>query len=146
LDPGTILPPPGKIVVAFNNQTDRVVRFYAYALEDAQDVGAGFASVSSDVAPGEVRSGAFDCPVAALAPGGVNADFTIDGVGATYDFGGAAPVAVTYTGSPAYGERGDFVCGDVIEIQLIQTIVTGGTNEQDNQSAFEFRVQVYPGR
>src|SRR5437773_8860793 len=60
IDPATISPPKGRIVVALNNTTQFLATFHVVAfdvgLTNSHDIGA-------DVGAGETGNGVLDCPV-----------------------------------------------------------------------------------
>ena len=139
-DPATVVPPAGKVVVAFTNDTDQSATFYAYVAEEVLDdqVIAGV-NLTSAVPSGMTGSEAVDCPFEFIAPGRLGADLSASADAAVVgDVAGQETVA--YEGTPLVMGV-DFVCGDLIEIRLIQT---GG--EDQAQAQYALRVQVYPGR
>jgi hypothetical protein len=139
-DPATIVPASGKVVVAFTNDTSESATFYAYVAEEAlgDQVTAG-ANLTSEVASGMTRSEAVDCPFEFMAPGVLGAGFSVS-TDAVVLGGATTQEAIAYEGTPLVMGV-DFVCGDLIEIRLIET---GADDETDVQYAL--RVQVYPGR
>ena len=138
-DPATIVPPAGKVVVTFVNDTTQTATMYAYWSENVDRI-TGW-ELTAIVPPGEIMSEAVDCPVAMIGPGQVNEDFSVNSnAAAVGDAGGQTQVA--YAGA-ALISGVDFVCGDLIEIRLIQT---SGGDDQAAQTQYDFRVQVHPGR
>ena len=142
-DPATIVPPAGKVVVTFVNDTTQTATMYAYWSENVDRI-TGW-ELTAIVPPGEIMSEAVDCPVAMIGPGQVNADFSVNSNAATVvgDTGGQTQVA--YAGT-ALISGVDFVCGDLIEIRLIETSGDTGQDDQAGQDQYGFRVQVHPGR
>jgi hypothetical protein len=141
-DPATIVSPPGKVVVAFTNDTDQTATFYAYVAEEVlgDQVSSG-SSLTGVVAAGTTSSRAVDCPFEFLSPGRLGADLGVSSDAALVgDATGQETVA--YAGTPLSLGL-DFVCGDLIEIRLTQT---GGGDDQDAQTQYDLRVQVHPGR
>jgi hypothetical protein len=144
-DPATIVPPAGKVLVAFTNDTSASATFYAYYTEASlEGVVLTGGNLTSLVDAGTTRSEAVDCPFETTAPGrlgGGAADTTAAIVNDP-----AGQVVVAYAGTPLVMGL-DFVCGDLIEIQLIQT--GAGTGQDDGDAAqgqYDLRVQVHPGR
>lgn len=135
IDPKTIRPQNGIVVVAFNNQTNQDVQFLYYTALDANDLTDGVDLFTETVAPGETNSKALFCPFALFSLGSVGQNGAVTTVGA--NLGGTQ---VQYTGSQLRSGS-EFVCGDVIEVSLITT----ATGDQQNQQA-TFRIRVIPGR
>jgi len=144
LDPATIKPTQGVVLVSFNNTTRFPTEFFAYEM-GAQDSPNTWRSFSAEVAGGEVQNEVLDCPVEVISPGSVGADLSIDttaAVGGGTATTGTGTETVTFTvayeGPPLVSGR-TFTCGDVIEIRLSQT----GTADQAD---FVVSVRVIPGR
>jgi len=143
-DPATIVPPAGKVIVAFTNDTDQSVTFYAYFAEEvAQGQVTSGGNLTGVVAAGLTGSKAVDCPFEFVAPGRLNSDLSVDSTAAVVG-DAAGQVVVAYAGT-ALVMGVDFVCGDLIEIRLIQTGGATG-DEQAAQDQYDFRVQRHPGR
>lgn len=142
-DPATVVPPAGKVVVTFVNDTTQTATMYAYWSENVDRI-TGW-ELTAIIPPGEIMSEAVDCPVAMIGPGQVNEDFSVNSTAASVgDTGGQTEV--TYEGTALISGL-DFVCGDLIEIRLIQTSGdTGQDDDQAGQDQYGFRVQVHPGR
>ena len=138
-DPATIVPPPGRVVVAFTNDTDQSVTFYAYVAEEAlgDQVTSGDNLTASAVPAGITSSEAVDCPFEFMGPGRLDASLNV-GTDAAVVGDVAGQEAVAYEGA-ALVMGVDFVCGDLIEIRLVQT-------GDEDQAQYALRVQVYPGR
>lgn len=135
-DPQTVVPPQGKVVVAFQNSTNFNAAFASAYLKTDFGVNAQVNLVTAgDVGPGETRNAVLDCPVAIISPAP-----DIDNLGATQDgilavvANGTEVAEVAYLGQPMLNGR-DFECGDVI---LIQLIAVG--------DGFAVQVQLLPGR
>ena len=134
LDPATIVPPAGRVIVAFKNDTTGVAAFSA-VVALTQEAADGTSTNASDVtvlaadnvAAGETRTLVVDCPFFAIQP----ADFVVvtSSGTATWSYQGFAI---------QYGE--DFDCGDIVEISVVQVVNTDGTTGFDN------RVRILPGR
>lgn len=137
-DPATIVPPAGKVVVAFTNDTDQFATFYAYVAEEALgDQVIGGVNLTSAVPSGMTGSEAVDCPFEFMAPGRLDANLSAGTDAAVVgDVGGQETVA--YEGTPLVMGV-DFVCGDLIEIRLTQT-------GDEDEAQYALRVQVHPGR
>jgi len=141
-DPATIVPPSGKVVVVFRNDTDQTATMYAYWSENVDRITGG--EMTAIVPPGEIMSDAVDCPVAMIGPGQVDEDFSVNSTAAFVGDAGQQ-TEVTYQGM-ALISGVDFVCGDLIEIRLIQISGDTGQDDQAAQDQYDFRVQVHPGR
>jgi hypothetical protein len=140
LDPASIKPQQGTVIVAFNNTTRYPATFFAYQSADATDLTRSSRNFSADIAAGKVGNEVLDCPVGLISPGSLSSAFAVDTVAAT--LGGvagstAADAIVGYAGNPVISGSG-FSCGDVIEIRLSG----GGTVEAPT---FAITVRVIPG-
>jgi len=124
LDPATIIPPQGRVLIAFQNSTQGVAAFAAVAYDSALDA---ILVSATDVAANETRTMVVDCPVGAVIP--LMAGTVVNDALAEVVYAGAPLVAGT-----------DFVCGDVIEVRLIQLGAAA------DAAAFEMQVQVLAGR
>jgi len=136
LDPGTVITPPGRVLVAFTNTTVVDAQFNLALLNATQTDGLQDAVI---VAAGETGNAVYECPASVLIPGVIAAaqaqegQLTVDR-NAAVEVGLAMGVAgVAYAGSDLLSGR-DFSCGDVIEIRLLQE--GAGTMAQD------FRIQI----
>ena len=140
LDPASIKPQQGTVIVAFNNATRFPATFFAYASADAVDLTRSSRNFSADIAAGKVGNEVLDCPVGRIAPGSLTSTFTVDGVAATLAgvAGSTGAVAIVgYAGNPVISGS-SFNCGDVIEIRLS----AGGTADAPT---FVISVRVIPG-
>lgn len=140
LDPATVKPQQGTILVAFVNNTRYTATFYAYKTSDATDLTSGAKNFSAEVTAGEVQNEVLDCPIGLVSPGTLGTDFSIDATAATLSDvadGEAAVATVAYEGTPLVSGS-TFACGDVIEIRLSQ--VTVGDEQE-----FLLSVRVIPG-
>lgn len=134
LDPDTVTPPQGRIVVAFNNTTASLATFFVtVANSDLTDL----REASAEVGGGQTGNAVFDCPIDLVLPGGI----------ATGDQGTPAVVVTTAMGNVVVNYAGvaieagrDFQCGDVIEVRLQQ--VGAGAAAAD----FNIRVTIRAGR
>ncbi|MBU0640000.1 MAG: hypothetical protein KKB50_14120 [Planctomycetes bacterium] len=147
LDATTIIGQSGFVVVAFSNETDQQARFHLYFAVDATDLRAGVDEIFSDVFPGDMSSEPVPCPFELLSFGEVDDNFSANTTGAvltavTAGQDAQAESTVEYAGAPLIAGV-DFVCGDLIDVQLYQT-TTGTADNQQNQYAF--RIRVIPGR
>ncbi len=131
IDPGTIYPSPGTVIVLFTNSTNALAFFTAFEAADAADLSRDARNFSVDVDPVSSRNEVLTCPVGVVAPGSLDAAFAIQTQAVTV-FDAAGTTNVDYNGAPLTSPH-DFSCGDVIEIQLIQV----GT-------AYQLLVQVRP--
>jgi hypothetical protein len=137
-DPATIIPPAGRTLVSFVNGTQFEADFVAIATSDPVVTAGTYTRGSAAVPSNETKVIPFDCPVAVIWPGDINEDFTLSPAAVTVVTDGG-DVELQYTGSALESGR-DFVCGDVIEVRLVQ--VGEGAAADD----FEIRVRVLPGR
>ena len=141
LDPATIKPQQGTVLVAFDNTTRFPATFFAYESVDAQDLTRSSRNFSADVAAGKVANEVLDCPVGLISPGSLGSNFAVDRtavilagtVGTT-----ATGTTLLYAGNPVISGS-SFSCGDVIEIRLS---ATGAAD----QPVFTVSVRVIPGR
>lgn len=144
LDIATVIPQTGVTIVTFTNSTNRFASFFAVVADDADDLAAGIMELESDVPAGVSRSEAVDCTFESVTFGQADfANFTANTAAAVVigAAGGAEAVTVAYLGAPL--EMGsDFLCGDVIEAELIE--IAGVGEEQGN--VFALRVRVVRGR
>lgn len=141
LDPATVTPQQGVVVVAFNNTTQFPAEFYAYEAPNAQNVSSSSRNFSAQVDAGKQQNEVLDCPVGVISPGSLNASFQPDSTAVTVagTAGTQGVVAtVAYTG-PALEVSKAYSCGDLIEIRLSAT----GTTDQPT---FAVSVRVIPGR
>ncbi len=150
IDPATVVPSQGTIIVAFKNSTQFAATFSAFESRDALDPTLFSKNFSVEVEGGAVKNEVLDCPVGLVSPGTLGADFAPDTAQ-------AAIVQVVNTGQQqttvtmedvAYGGEPlvsgvAYTCGDVISIELQATTTTGQTG---NQQQFRLVVQVIPGR
>src|SRR5262245_49655930 len=107
VDPQTVHPITGRIVVAMNNTSAFDASFFvAVANKDLTDP----QTASADVGNGETGNAVFDCPVGLVAPGGFDAMGNTLGTTVLVTTP-TAVVPVAYTGVPLESGR-DFQCGD----------------------------------
>jgi len=140
IDPATIKPQQGTILVAFVNNTRFTATFYGYKTSSATDLSSGAKNFSAEVAPGEVQNEVLECPIGVVSPGSLGTDFSIDATAATLSDvagGEAAAAVVAYAGTPLVSGSA-FSCGDVIEVRLTQVTV-------GDQVEFLLSVRVIPG-
>ena len=116
-DPGTVIPSQGRVVIAFRNATTYPAAFAAVVSDDARDATSNALTVSAtDVAGNDTRTMVVECPVGVVTPLGI--------VALVED----TAVELTYAGAPLVSST-DFVCGDVIEMRLVQLAGVGGAVE-----------------
>lgn len=146
LDPATVTPQQGIILVALNNTTGRPAYLNGYFVVDAGKPSRGSRNFTVYADPGEVRNEVLECPIAVLGPGqleGAGDEVTVNASAAaivlTGDDGTTTDVA--YSGPPAY-EGTAFACGDVVEFRLVQA--TGGRDQ--TEATYAVTVRVIPGR
>jgi hypothetical protein len=140
LDPASIKPQQGTVMVAFNNTTRYPATFFAYLSVDATDLTRSSRNFSADIAAGKVGNEVLDCPVGLISPGALDSAFSPSGVAASVAGVAGSTTAlaeVAYTGNPVISGS-SFSCGDVIEIRL----AAGGTTESPT---FAITVRVIPG-
>lgn len=140
IDPATIKPQQGTILVAFVNNTRFTATFYGYKTSSPTDLRSGAKNFSAEVAAGEVQNEVLECPIGLVSPGSLGTDFSIDATAATLSDvadGEAAVATVTYQGTPLVSGS-TFACGDVVEIRLSQVTVGDGQE-------FLLSVRVIPG-
>lgn len=142
LDPGSLRPPPGKVLVVYVNDTDVLVEFQAYQANDPDDLAGGGVVISAnEVPPGENSNDQFECPTGAISLGQVDANFAVNNTGALVFNQPGAGTAIPYNGT-VMREGVDYNCGDVIEFRI--TAVTG--QDQNQQQGFVIRARRIPGR
>lgn len=121
--------PPGRIIVAYTNDTDAPVLFQSAAFDALTNPVQN--GVVLTVPAGETIGRSLDCPVAAFSPGFA---LTADGAAELAVFGEAG--GIMFSGD-------DYICGDVIEVRIVQF---GQAGEGEAEATFAIRVQVRPGR
>ncbi len=137
LDPATIIPREGTVLVAFNNGTRSQATFFAFEAPNAEDLASGSRNFSITVEAGQVRNEVLECPVDLFTPGTLGADLSLDSTAAIVLTGDAAGEAVAYGGNPL--TQGDaYECGDVIEVRLTPV----GTGDA---AGFALAIQIIPG-
>jgi len=138
LDPATLRPPQGTIIVAFRNATNVPVTFHAWRSADTADLTRDSRNFSVEVQAGEVGNEVLDCPVGIISPGSLSATYTPDSVGATIT---STAADVPYAGPPLVSGQA-FSCGDVVEIRISPG--TGGG--EDTAAQYVISVRVIPGQ
>jgi hypothetical protein len=147
---GGLRPTPGSVVVVWNNQTDFPARMAIAVSVDASDPSQGTSfQVSDTIESGASDNAVFDCPIGFIRPAGVAAGERSSDLAAAaatvFNVGGGdtggTNVDVTFTGATLASGQ-DFICGDVIEVRLIQ-VADGGT---DAATQFRLTVRRVPGR
>lgn len=138
LDPASVQRPPGRVIMAFENDTTSPAIFVAYHAGDSSDLTKDPQNFSVQVEAAETRNAVIDCPIGIMGPGAILEDFTIGNTAAGVDTANGQ-VAVLYLGTPLISGS-DFNCGDVIVVRL-QSAATG-----DQQEQFVLTVEVQPGK
>jgi len=128
-------PSQGVVIVAFNNTTSLNATFFAYESADASNPELDSRNFSAVVMGGEVANEVLDCPVEAVSPGALGADFTRSTVAAIVQ-DATGLVTVNYNGPVL--ESPSFQCGDVVEIRLSRSTV-------GEQVQYLISVRVIPG-
>jgi hypothetical protein len=136
LDPATIIPQEGVVLVAYNNTTQSQATFYAFSAVNAQDLTAGSRNFSAVVDAGKQQNEVVDCPVGVVAPGSLDSSFAVQPLAAVVN-----GTSVDYAG-PVLTSGDTFVCGDMIEITLSST----GATTTGSQATYAISVRVVPGR
>lgn len=131
LDPETIVPASGTVVVAFVNDTLLPTRFFAYAVADRQNL-TDARNLVVDVEAGQTRFRVLDCPVSLFSPGNIRGG-AVEQLAIQVPPGGGADVVESSWEGDMLVEPVDFQCGDVIELRY-STVAPG------------FLVRVLPGR
>ena len=137
MDPATIKPQQGVVIVAFNNTTRYPAQFFAFESLDADDLTQSSRNFSAEVAAGQVQNEVLDCPVGLIAPGSLGDNFAYDSTAVVVtgpDFAEIKP----YNGPPLLSGS-SFSCGDLVEIRVSAT--GAGAGER-----FAVTVRVVPGR
>ena len=144
LDIATVIPQTGVTIITFTNSTNRFATFFAVIADDADDLTGGLLELESDVLPGTSSSEAVDCTFESATFAQADFDnFTAITAEAVViaAVGEEDVVTVPYLGAALVMGR-DFLCGDVIEAELIE--IAGVGEEQEND--FVLRVRVVRGR
>ncbi len=143
LDPSTISPQQGVVLVAFNNTTQFPATFFAFEAANAQNLSASARNFSALVDAGQQQNEVLDCPVGVVAPGSLSATFTPETLAATVagTAGTTTTVAQVAYAGPLLEAGHAYTCGDLIEITLSSTGGTGGA-----QAGYAISVRVIPGR
>jgi hypothetical protein len=115
LDPATISPPPGTVIIAFENQTSGVATFFGFESADL-DFTVDSRNFSVVAEPGEMRNEVLSCGIDVLSPGQLGENFAISPVAANVQTQEGA-TDVDYLGPPLVAGS-EFVCGDVITVTL----------------------------
>ena len=138
LDPATISPQRGTIIVAFDNTTRFAAEFFAFESVEPEpaDYVVDSRNFSVQVPAGQVRNEVLSCPVGAISPGSLDASFAPQtlAVQVTTD---TEVTDVEYTGQALQAGTA-YSCGDVIEIRLV---ATGTATAQ----TYSISVRIIPG-
>jgi len=123
VDPATVIPSQGRLLITYRNMTSGVAYFTSIVADDLAQAETDPTLVfATEVGASEMQTMVVDCPVGIMSP---------IGAGVITD---TAVAELTYGGSPLYSGE-DYVCGDVIEVRLVET---GGT--EGVQYSLEVRV------
>lgn len=129
----------GVVIVVFNNTTRANATFYAFEADSSSAPGPQSRNFSVEVDPAQTRNEVLDCPVEAISPGILGANFSLTAftrtaISVTEGGEGGTSTTVSYAGQPLVsGET--YFCGDVVEIRLYQT----------EQGAYQMAVRIIPG-
>jgi hypothetical protein len=132
LDPATVIPPKGTILVAFKNDTAFPAVFSAYKANNAQNLSLGARNFTVQVAANNVGNEVLECPVALVSPGALTAGFVASGSSAAIVQTATGSTTVAYTGQ-ALVSGTVYTCGDVIEIRLSAS--AAATSQPSGQQA-----------
>jgi hypothetical protein len=137
LDPATIKPQQGVVIVAFDNTTRYPAQFFAFESLRADDLTQSSRNFSAEVPAGQVQNEVLDCPVGLIIPGSMGDNFAYDSTAVIVtgpDFAEIKP----YNGPPLLSGS-SYSCGDLVEIRLSPP--PGG-----GEQGFVVTVRVIPGR
>jgi hypothetical protein len=143
IDPATISPSQGTVVVAFVNKTTASsVSFNAYSVANVADLRQGARNFSATVTGAGVENQIVDCPVEALGPGSLTASFGVSSLAATVTTTTGVS-QVQYTGLPLrLGES--FHCGDLVEIALSTAAETATTQPSVGAQGYVLTIRRVP--
>ncbi len=133
LDPNTLRPPTGSLIVFFENNTELPVAFFAYESVNPADLTQDTRNFVVQVDPNESRNEVLECPVQLISLGTVDQEGGVGTVGATVLTDGGQ-MDVEYTGV-ALESGVTYRCGDVIAVSL-----------NDAGGVFTLAVRILPGR
>ena len=142
LDPATIKPSQGVVIVSFKNATSHAATFFAFAAQESTNLSAG-RNFSRPVAAGEVGNEVLDCPVGVIIPGSVGSANAINSSTVIVQTSSALET-VTYGGDPLLVNQ-TYTCGDVVELGLYSTTASTGTDTTATETFF-LTVRVIPGQ
>lgn len=121
LDPATVIPDPGRVVIAYHNATTGVASFSSAVSDDTLDPTSNAKSIiSSNLLAGETRAMVVDCPVGVITPGAPATDFSTGTTAAFVVTEAGELVEVAYNGFPLVSGN-DFGCGDVIQVRVVES-------------------------
>ena len=129
LDPATVIPSQGRIVIAFKNSTQFTIAecFVSIAVDNSTSAEDYIRISARDIAANETRTMLADCPVGIILPG--SAVVQQDAGGPAVEYGGGA-IMCGY----------DYLCGDVIQVEVVQS------GDDTATAAFSIEVKVIPGQ
>lgn len=136
VDPGTVIPPRGTVIVLFKNETDFAALFHAFEAADALDWTREARNFAVEVPASDSRNEVLSCPVGVFSPGVLSEAFAFEGGTAAEVFTDQDVVAIPYAW-PLLNPR-DFRCGAVIEVTLTQVATP--------DAPYSLAVRVIPGR
>ena len=134
IDPITVFPRTGTVIITFSNDTSSTARFRAYEIGDAANPEGNARNFSVDVPAGEVRNEVLDCPVDVISLGTLDASYAATANAATVY--ATADTEVTYGGSEMQSGS-EYECGDVISVRL--------TQQGQESTTFAVSVEIIPG-
>jgi hypothetical protein len=141
LDPETIVPASGVVLVTLTNNTSTVVEFRVLRADDPDNPAASYDTLDATVLAGETDNKALRCPTGMITLADVGDNDAVDPANAVIVFDAADPTqgtAVAYAGA-ALREGVDYDCGDIVAYEIHETAT--GANQ-----AYEITGQVIKGR
>ncbi len=131
LDPATVFPSQGTVMVAFRNSTSFPATFAAFKANDAGDYSRGGRNFSVPVAANDTGNEVLECPVEVIAPGALGLGFVYDASAAVTIETDSGPQTIAYAGEPLIAGQ-TFTCGYVIEMRLsLSTVQTQTQTETE---------------
>ena len=139
-DPATVVPPKGRVVAVFNNQTGSTATFQVTVSDSESDPLSNARVIASDpLEAGETQAVALECPIGIITPGDLTGGQGQQAATAAVTVQGDQQGAVNYVGAPLVFQR-DFACGDLIELRAVEIV-----DDQGNR-VFDLQIRVLPGR
>ncbi|MBN2447443.1 MAG: hypothetical protein JXO22_11995 [Phycisphaerae bacterium] len=134
IDPITVYPRTGTIIVTFTNNTTSAAVFRAYEIGDVDNPDGNSRNFSVVVPAGEVRNEVLFCPIDVISLGTLDASYTATNDAATVY--AESDTEVTYGGAELQNDS-EYECGDVISVVL--------TEQGTDSATYSLSVQVIPG-